>query len=236
MLAFSGKASLPDANDELIALFFKFSASQGLPKMNVNIAAAGPLPTPGTDLVKGDVVSTSGWLTEDDGYSIVCKLIEQIRLPACVNKNSAIKLQQGIIYNLSRYLAFVGSEENNARKHWMADAYVTEHDHIMKLVATRGADEDSEEFIRFYKMRSLLDKWKSALKIEKKISNETMQFVLPNIKEKPEPLMNVFKKWKRQLGNTAKESGFFTNGEDYCARKMYIKWSTLFYSAKIVHG
>jgi hypothetical protein len=33
-----------------------------------------------------------------------------------------------------------------------------------------------------------------------------------------------------------KESGFFTNGEDYCARKMYIKWSTLFYSAKIVHG
>lgn len=152
-----------------------------------------------------------------------------------MKKNSAIKLQQGIIYNLSSYLAFVCSEENNARKHWMADAYVTEHDHIMKLVATRDADEDSDEFIRYYKMRSLLDKWKSALKMETRISNETMQFVLLNMKEKPEPLMNVFKKWKRQLGTTAKESGFFTNGEDYCARKMYVKWSTLFYEAKIVH-
>jgi len=204
--------------------------------MNVNIAAAVPLPTPGTDLVEDDVASTSGWLTEDEGYSIVCKLIAQIRLPACVKKNSAIKLQQGIIYNLSRYLAFVGSEDDNARKHWMADAYVTEHDHIMKLVATRDADEDSDEFIRFYKMRSLLDKWKSALKRETKISNETMQFVLLNMKEKPEPLMNVFKKWRRQLGTTAKESGFFTNGEDYCARKMYIKWSSLFYEAKIIRG
>lgn len=67
LLAFSGKASLPEANDELIALFFKFSASQGLPKMNLNIAAAGPLPIPGTDLVEGDVASTSGWLTEDEG-------------------------------------------------------------------------------------------------------------------------------------------------------------------------
>jgi hypothetical protein len=47
--------------------------------------------------------------------------------------------------------------------------------------------------------------------------------------------VNVFGKWKRQLGSTAKESGFFKKGQHYDAKKMYCNWAELFYYAKIVH-
>jgi hypothetical protein len=248
LLSFSGKAALPESNDKLISLFFKFSMSRGLPKLCAKTSAdslptpnltatssAVSLPTPGADLEQSVLAHTSGWLTEDEGYSIVCKLVTNIRLPSCIKLGSAIKLQQGIISNLSRYLAFVCSEDDSENKHWLAENYVTEHDRIMDSIATGPAETNSMECIRYNKMKSVVDKWKTALRIEDSIALATVQFAVSNMKEKPEPLVNVFGKWKRQLGSTAKESGFFKNGRDYDSKKMYSNWAELFYDAKIVH-
>ena len=224
----------------MISLFFKFSTSRGLPNLcaktsadslqTANLSAtssADSLPTPGADLEQSVVAPTSGWLTEDEGYSIVCKLITNIRLPSCIKPGSAIKLQQVIISNLSRYLAFVCSEDDSENKHWLAENYVTEHDRIMDSITTGPAETNSIECICFNKMKSVVDK--------DNIGLATVQFAVSNMKEKPEPLVNVFGKWKRQLGSTAKESGFFKNGLGYDSKKMYSNWAELFYDAKIVH-
>ena len=215
------KTALPKSNDKLILLFFKFSTSRGLPKLCANTSAdflttanlsatssADSLPTPGAVLEQSVVAPISGWMTEYEGYSIVCKLIINIRLPSCIKPGSVIKLQQGIISNLSRYFAFVCSEDDSENKHCLAENYVTEHDQIMDSITTGPALMNSLEYIRLNKMKSVVDKWKTALKIENNISLSTVLFAVSNMKEKPKPLVDVFGKWKTQLGSTAKEGVF----------------------------
>ena len=78
----------------------------------------------------------------------------------------------------------------------------------MDSITTGPALTSSLEYICLIKMKSVVDKWKTTVKIEDNISLATVQFAFSNMKEKPEPLVTVFGKWKRQCGSTAKKSGF----------------------------